>query len=163
MPNHLAELKKLCKSAPSSRDQELVETGDTMWLMGRPVSSDDGMIAIAQTDDLHLIVRERDIIEVDRTKDVAGSEDLFLVKVRSEANVIVRFQKVVKAVPQGCGCEYSGEKETAPSMMLQQQQGDTGPFGVPLGPCRLFTYCYVVGGRVICWWWITCPGKVGRI
>ena len=162
MSKHLADLKKLCKSAPSSRDKELVEIGDTMWLMGRPVSSDDGMIAIAQTEDLHLIVRERDIIEVDRTEEVDGTKDLFLVKVRSDANVIVRFQKVVKAVPQGCSCEPSGEKEAAPSMMLQQQ-GGTGPWGVPLGPCRLFTYCYIVGGRVICWWWITCPGRVGRI
>ena len=77
MSKHLADLKKLCKSAPSSRDKELVEIGDTMWLMGRPVSSDDGMIAIAQTEDLHLIVRERDIIEVDRTEEVDGTKTSF--------------------------------------------------------------------------------------
>jgi hypothetical protein len=29
MPNHLADLKKLCKSAPASSDEQLMEIGDT--------------------------------------------------------------------------------------------------------------------------------------
>ena len=156
MSDHLADLKKLCRSAPVSSDEQLVEIGDTMWLMGRPVSAEKGMIAIAQSEDLHIIVRERDIIEAER------SEDVFLVKVRSEANLIIRFQRVVKAVPQGCACEPAPEKEPAQPMPLQRQIG-TGPWGVPLGPCRLYTYCVEYGGRLVCWWWITCPGRVGRI
>lgn len=156
MPNHLADLKKLCKSAPSSSDEHLVAIGDTMWLIGRPVRAEKGMIALAQSEDLHIIVRERDVIEADR------SEDMFLVKVKSEANLIIRFQRVVKAVRQDCTCEPTQENEPAQRAPLQRQLG-TGPWGVPLGPCRLYTYCEYWGGRLVCWWWITCPGKVGRI
>lgn len=156
MSNHLTELKKLCRSAPASNDEQLVEIGDTMWLAGRPVRAEEGMIAIAQSEDLHIIVRERDIIEAERR------EDVFLVKVRSEANLVIRFQRVVKAVPQDCACEPAHEKEPAQPTSLQRQFG-TGPWGVPFGPCRLYTYCIEFDGRTICWWLITCPARVGRI
>jgi hypothetical protein len=84
------------------------------------------------------------------------------VKVKAEANLIIRFQRVVKAVRQDCACEPTHESEPAQGTPLQRQIG-TGPWGVPLGPCRLYTYCEYWAGRLICWWWITCPGKVGRI
>jgi hypothetical protein len=156
MSDHLADLKKLCRSAPANSEERLVEIGDTMWLMGRPVRAEKGMIAIAQSEDLHIIVRERDIIEVER------NEDVFLVKVRSEANLLIRFERVVKAVPQNCACEPVTEKPSSPPTSLQRQIG-TGPWGVPLGPCRLYTYCEYFGGRIICWWYIFCPSRVGRI
>ena len=130
MSDHLADLKKLCRSAPASSDEQLVEIGDTMWLMGRPVSAEKGMIAIAQSEDLHIIVRERDVIEAER------NEDVFLVKVRSEANLIIRFQRVVKAVPQGCACEPAPETEPAPPMPLQRQIGTVSTLHILCGVWR---------------------------
>jgi hypothetical protein len=158
MDKELDELRRLCRAAVSRSDTERINEGESIWLAGRPAAAENGFIAIAQDEDIRTIIREEDV------KEVRKEDDLYLVRISTDANVLVRYERVTKAKPAACGCESPTEGTTDHSGSIARQTGDsTGPFGVPLGPCRLYTYCIYWRGTVICWWWITCPGKVGRI
>jgi hypothetical protein len=158
MDKHLDELKRACRAERSHSDGDRIDEGESIWLAGRPAAADDGFISIAQDEDIRTIIREQDVREVRK------EGDLFLVRISTEANVIVRYERVTKAKPSECGCEAPDEGTTKQPRAIARQVGDsTGPFGVPLGPCRLFIYCTYWGSTRVCWWWITCPGRVGSI
>jgi hypothetical protein len=157
MDKHLDELKRLCRAEVSRSDAERINEGESIWLAGRPAAADNGFIGIAQDEDIRTIIREQDV------KEVRKEGDLYLVRISTDANVIVRYERVTKAKPAACGCEAPSLGTTDESRLIARQMGDsTGPFGVPLGPCRLYIYCIDWRGIQICWWWITCPGKVGK-
>ena len=169
MSDYLDELKRACSATPARSDAERIDEGESSWFAGRAAPADEGFVAIAQDDDIVTVVRERDVLEV-RKKD-----HLFLVRVRADADVLVRFERVTKARPCDCaghcdgGCERGGEKPAgeAPRSMARSSAafgGDPfGPFGAPFGHCRLYIRCVYYDGIRICWWWVYCPGRVGRI
>jgi hypothetical protein len=158
MDKDLDELKRACRGEASRSDAERINEGESIWLAGRPAAAENGFIGIAQDEDIRTIIREQDV------KEVRKEGDVYLVRISTEANVLVRYERLTKARPAECGCEAPSEGTTGQPGLIARQMGDsTGPFGTPLGPCRLFTYCIYWRGARICWWWITCPGKVGRI
>jgi hypothetical protein len=158
MDKYLDELKRACRDEMSHTDSERIKEGESVWLAGRPAAAESGFVSIAQDANIRTIIREQDIQEVRKEGEV------FLVRISTEANVLVRYEQVTKAKPAECGCAApDGETEGEPGSIARQIGGSTGPFGVPLGPCRLFIYCTYWDGVRICWWWITCPGRVGRI
>lgn len=161
MSDYLDELKRACTSTPARSDAERIDEGESSWFAGRAAPAEDGFIAIAQDDDFVTVMRERDVLEVRKI------EDKFLVRVRADADVLVRFERVAKARPDDCGCD-SAEKPADDSPPVARASagfaGDPfGPFGAPIGYCRLYIRCVYYGGMRICWWWIHCPGRVGRI
>lgn len=161
MDNHFDELKRLCRAEVSRSDGERINEGESIWLAGRPAAAENGYIAIAQDEDIRTIIPEQDV------KEVRKERDLYLVRISTDTNVLVRYERVTKPKPADCGCEApsdvaAGTTDQAGSI-ARQSGPSTGPFGVPLGPCRLYIYCTYWGGQQICWWWITCPGKVGRL
>ena len=158
MDKYLDELKRACREEMSHTDSERIKEGESVWLAGTPASAENGFISIAQDANIRTIIREQDILEVRK------EGDFYLVRISTEANVLVRYEQVTKAKPAECGCAApDGETEGELGSIARQIGGSTGPFGVPLGLCRLFIYCTYWGGVRICWWWITCPGRVGRI
>lgn len=158
MGTNLDDLRTACRAEPVRSEEEMIRTGETTWFMGRPTSAPEGMIALAQNEDMHTLIREADVLEVRK------QNEFYLVKVSAEANILARFQRVVKARAQECDCDDSDDKE-APDEISRtlSNQGPFGPFGEPIGSCRLFIRCWYFGGQRICFWWIFCPGKVGRI
>ena len=162
MSDYFDELKRACNATPARSDAERIDEGESSWFAGHAAPADEGFVAIAQDDDIVTVIRERDVLEV-RKKD-----HFFLVRVRSDADVLVRFQRVTKARPDDCGCEGAKEPaDEAPRSVARASAafaGDPfGPFGAPIGYCRLYIRCVYYGGMRICWWWIHCPGRVGRI
>lgn len=158
MDKYLDELKRACREEMSHTDSERIKEGESVWLAGTPAAAENGFISIAQDANIRTIIREQDILEVRK------EGDFYLVRISTEANVLVRYEQVTKAKPAECGCEApDGETKGEPGSIARQFDGSTGPFGVPLGPCRLFIYCIYWGAVRVCWWWITCPGRVGRI
>ena len=91
MATGLAELKQACKSTQVRTEEDLLATGESVWFMGRPVEARNGMVEIAQTEEMHLVIREKDILDVKR------KDEFYLVQVRGSANVIARFQQVLRA------------------------------------------------------------------
>jgi hypothetical protein len=157
MDRDLEELKRACRSELSHSDAERIDEGESIWLAGRPAAAEDGFISIAQDEYIRTIIREQDVQEVRK------EGEFYLVRVSTEAKLLVRYERVTKAKPMECSCEGPDEGTTRPQGSIARQFGDTGPFGVPLGPCQLYVYCEYWGGTRICWWWITCPGRVGKI
>jgi hypothetical protein len=157
MDKRLDELKRACRAELSHSDSQRIDEGESIWLAGRPAAAEDGFISIAQDENIRTIIREQDVQEVRK------EGDFYLVRVSTEANLLVRYERVTKAKPTECGCDAPDAGVTGRQASIARQIGDTGPFGVPLGPCRLYIHCEYWGGTRICWWWITCPGKIGSI
>lgn len=162
MPNLLEELKRACKAESKLSTSERIKEGESHWFAGMPARAEDGFVAIAQENDIITVIPERDVLEVKK------EERLFLVRVRGNADVLVRFERVAKVQAGGdCGCEADkDEDENTKVVSARRSQlfGDPfGPFGTPIGPCRLYIRCYYYQGMQLCWWVIHCPGGVGRI
>jgi hypothetical protein len=160
MNQHLDELKRACKAAVKRSDSQRIDQGESTWFFGRPAPADAGFIAISQDEYIRTIIREEDVQEVSK------EGDIYFVKVSTDANVLVRYESVTKAKPVECGCGGSDEKEFGQTGAIAQQGpwGPTGPFGEPIfGYCRLHIRCIWWGARQICYWWIFCPSRTGRI
>ena len=85
------------------RDSAIAQPEVTSWFIGHPAAAPDGLVALGQNESLKLLFRQEDIRQVHR------HEEHFLVRVSSEANVLVSFEQVVKA-GSNCGC-IDGEKD----------------------------------------------------
>ena len=158
MDQYLDELKTACAAIKRS-DPERISAGDSTWFAGRPAPADKGFIAIAQDEDIHTVIRVEDVQEVRK------EQDIYLVKVSADANVLVRYERVTKAKPEDCGCGDEDKGEAASSGAAARMFADDpfGPFGAPIGHCRLYVRCWYWRGLPICFWVIHCPGRVGRI
>jgi hypothetical protein len=156
MDKHLDELRRACRVELGHSDSQRIDEGESTWLAGRPAAAEDGFISIAQDENIRTIIREQDVQEVRK------EGDFYLVRVSTEANLLVRYERVTKAKPAECGCEAPDKGANGRQASIARQF-DTGPFGVPLGPCRLYIHCEDWRGTPICWWWITCPGRIGSI
>jgi hypothetical protein len=97
----LSELVAACGTHKMGSPAERIAEGVTNWFIGYPAAAPNGMVALAQNESLKLVFRQEDIRQVHRHK------DHFLVRVSSEANVLVTFEQVVKA-SAGCVCSGGG-------------------------------------------------------
>jgi hypothetical protein len=99
------------------------------------------MIGLAQMGGFKLIVPADQIIAVKKY------EDMFLVKIRSDADVLITLEKVAKADLRGCGCG-----EVRPPSLAQNAPTDAGvppAARLPETTCTVITAPYVAGGVVV--------------
>lgn len=100
MTELLSELKDVCQGISAASDEEMMSEGGSTWFRGLPVHADKGTVALGLGRDTRVVIREQDIRAV--TKD----GERYNVEVSSEANVLLRIEKPLKATVQPCcGCD----------------------------------------------------------
>jgi hypothetical protein len=100
MTELLSELKDACQRAPAASDDEIIARGESTWFRGLPAHAEKGTVALGLGRDARVVFSEPDIRAV--TKD----GDHYNVEVSSEANVLLRIEKPLKATVQPeCGCD----------------------------------------------------------
>jgi hypothetical protein len=96
----LSELKDACQRIPAASDDEVIAHGGSTWFRGLPAPAEEGTVALGLGRDARVVISERDIRAV--TKD----GDHYNVEISSEANVLLRIEKPLKATVQpDCGCD----------------------------------------------------------
>jgi hypothetical protein len=97
----LSELKDACQRASSTSDDETIARGESTWIRGLPANAEKGTIALSMGRDATIVISEGDI------RTVSKDGDHYLVEVSSQANVLLRIEKTLKAtVERGCGCRH---------------------------------------------------------
>jgi len=97
--NLLDELKAACQAQPSPSDAEKVAEGESVWLAGRPVPAERGLIGLSLGDGHATIVSESAV------REVVKEEPFYFVRVPAGTSVLVRSETVttVKDESRGCG------------------------------------------------------------
>ena len=104
MSKLLSELKEACQRAPAVPDDEVIARGDSTWFRGLPARAGKGTVALGLGRDARVVIGEQDVRTV--TKD----GDHYSVEVGSDANVLLRIEKPLKATVQpDCGCDEGDE------------------------------------------------------
>ncbi|MFN2470817.1 MAG: hypothetical protein ABR583_07460 [Gaiellaceae bacterium] len=108
MTELLSELKDACQRIPAASDDEVIARGGSTWFRGLPAHAEQGTVALGLGRDARVIISERDI------RSVTKNGDHYNVEVSSEANVLLRIEKSLKAtVHPDCGCnEHTSTHET---------------------------------------------------
>jgi hypothetical protein len=103
----LSELKDACQRASSTSDDETIALGEATWIRGLPANAREGTIAL-RMGDATIAIREGDI------RAVSKDGDHYLVEVSSQANVLLRIEKTLKAtVERGGGwTHHAGVQQT---------------------------------------------------
>ena len=104
-------------------DDETIARGGSTWFRGVPAHAEEGTVALG-LGDVRIIISERDVRAV--TKD----HDRYAVEVSSEANVLLRIEKTLKAVVQPdcrCGDRHSG---TSPRAVRSRIDLEIGPITI---------------------------------
>jgi hypothetical protein len=95
----LSELKEACQRVSAASDDEMIARGGSTWFRGLPAHAEEGTVALGLGRDARVIISERDV------RAVAKDGDGYSVEVSSEANVVLRIEKTLKATVQpDCGC-----------------------------------------------------------
>ena len=99
---------------------ELLDVGETGWLLGRPIESDKGTVALQTPEGFQILVSKRDVIEY------REHNDQFFLRIKYGTSVVTRLENVKNIVPsrpgEPCDCE---DRDTSPPAQLQQlRQGD---------------------------------------
>ena len=132
MKELLSELKAACQSEPARSERESIEQGPSTWFRGKPAHASAGTVALEVGDDAKVIINEKDVRGVER------DGERYRVAVSTEAHVLLRIDKLLKATPRTeCGCEG----DDRPSSGTSRRQKGEGPFGdIEIGDievCRL--------------------------
>ena len=108
MTELLSELKEACQRASSTSDDETIARGESTWIRGLPAKAEKGTIALSMGPDATIVISEGDV------RTVSKEGDHYLAEVSSQANVLLRIEKTLKAtVERGCGCEHhAGGQQT---------------------------------------------------
>jgi hypothetical protein len=123
MTELLSELKEACHRGPAESDEDTIARGGSTWFRGVPAHAEEGTVALG-LGDVRIIVSERDV------RAVTKAADRYVVEVSSEANVLLRIEKTLKAVMQPdcrCGDRQSG---TLPYAMRPTRDVEVGPIEV---------------------------------
>lgn len=123
MTDLFSELKEACHRGPAESDDETIARGGSTWFRGVPAHAEEGTVALG-LGDVGIVISERDVRAV--TKD----HDRYAVEVSSEANVLLRIEKTLKAVVQPdcrCGDRHSG---TSPRAVRSRIDIEIGPIWV---------------------------------
>jgi hypothetical protein len=145
MKDTISELKAACSAQPTLSAQALIKQGVSNWLGGLAAPAPDGLIGLAQKGGFKLLIPADQII------DAKKHEDMFLVKVRSDADVLITLEKVAKADLNACGCGK------VPPSSMAKDAGGGGPTDAGVPPaareaettCTVITAPFVAGGVVI--------------
>jgi hypothetical protein len=133
--NLLSELTDACHSKAAPSDDRLIELGESTWFCGVPAHAEEGTVALG-FGDLEIIIRQQDV------RAVKKKGRRYAVEVSSDANVLVRIEKAVKAKPRRhqprregqaqCRC---GEGHGAPRTIRQEEEGgqSSGPLTLEIG------------------------------
>jgi hypothetical protein len=119
--NLLDDLKAACQAQPSAGDAERVAEGESVWLAGRPVPADRGLIGLSLGDGHTTIVSESAV------REVVKEEPFYFVRVPAGTSVLVRSETVttVRDESRGCGCKDG----KGPSDLAAVRQAPGGPGG----------------------------------
>ena len=133
----LSELKDACQRASSTSDDETIALGESTWIRGLPAHAENATVALSMGRDATIVIREGDIHAVSK------DGDHYLVQVSSQANVLLRIEKSLKAaVERGCGCtHHTGGQQT--------RRRGRGDIGLEIGPvqCLLCTEVAIDNGK----------------
>lgn len=103
MSELLSELKEACHQTPPPSDEAIIDLGASTWFRGLPSSAEKGTVALSLGRDARVVIRDRDVRAVTR------DGDYYNVEVSSEAHVLLRIDKALKAIVQpDCRCDQSG-------------------------------------------------------
>jgi hypothetical protein len=140
----LEELKAACQAQPSASDAERVAEGESVWLAGRPVPAEPGLIGLSLGDGHATIVSESAV------REVVKEEPFYFVRVPAGTSVLVRSETVttVKYESRGCGCKDSKPGVSAAREAPGGPGGGTGPIIIqcPL-VCRVEMDCSLHLGK----------------
>ena len=116
MTELLNELKSACGARPAVSNDELIARGGSTWFRGTPAPAENGTVALGLGREARVVIRERDIRTVTR------EGEHYNVEVSSEANVLLRIEKPVKAaIHPKCGCKRG---EPAPGQTRSRKSED---------------------------------------
>jgi hypothetical protein len=134
----LSELKDACQRASSTSDDETIARGESTWIRGLPANAEKGTIALSMGREATIVISEGDI------RTVSKDRDHYLVEVSSQANVLLRIEKTLKAtVERGRGCtHHAGGQRT-------RRGGRRAPLDLEIGPvtCHLCTEVAIDNGK----------------
>lgn len=135
MTELLSELKDACQAISAASDDEMIAHGGSTWFRGLPAHAEQGTVALGLGRDTRVVISERDIRAV--TKD----GEHYNVEVSSEANVLVRIEKSLKATAQpDCGCDEAQTRTHQTRSRRRQVELEIGPITV----CQLLCADIVV-------------------
>ena len=101
----LQDLKNSCATGNLKSELQQLQEGETAWLVGRPVPSAEGIIGLAVSKTVTLVLQQKDVL------DAVKQGEVYLVKTRIDANVLFRQEILIKADPArgpSCGCGTGG-------------------------------------------------------
>lgn len=134
MTKLLSELKDVCQGMSAASDDEIIAQGGSTWFRGLPAHAEKGTVALGLGRDTRVVISERDIRAV--TKD----GEHYSVEVSSEANVLLRIEKSLKATIQpDCGCD---EAQTH----THQTRSRRRPVDLEIGP---ITVCELLCADIV--------------
>jgi hypothetical protein len=120
----LSQLTEACQHKAARSDDEVIELGATTWFRGMPAHAEPGTVALSMGD-AQIIIREKDV------RAVAKDDDRFKVEVSSEANILLRIEKAVRAGGDSeCTC-CGGHGQTQPNRDAPAKDAPTGGGGNP--------------------------------
>jgi hypothetical protein len=114
MAQSLSQLKAASQKEKKLSDLEMLDIGETVWFTGASVSSESGTISLMTTNNCILVLREKDVINVNK------EGDYFEVNVRTGTPVIVRTEHMMKAESSTCGCGEKENKDDVPETMAKE-------------------------------------------
>jgi hypothetical protein len=126
----LSELKEACRREPVRSDEASIERGESTSFRGVPAHAEEGTVALGLGEDVRIVFREQDVRGV--TKDA----DRYRVEVSSEASVVLRVEKTVKArLEWECRC-HGGVGGTQ-TILEERGGGPTLGLGTITSVCKL--------------------------
>jgi hypothetical protein len=143
----LEELKAACQAEPRAADADRVAEGETVWLAGRPVAAESGLIGLSLGDGQATIVSESAV------REVVKEDPYYFVRVPVGTTVLVRSEALstLRDDAGGCGCGGRCQDHSSTGAARQAPGGGgsgTGPIIIqcPLA-CRVENVCsYYIGG-----------------
>lgn len=146
----LDELKAACHAQPSASDVDRVAEGESVWLAGRPVPAERGLIGLSLGEGHTTIVSESAV------REVVKEEPFYFVRVPAGTAVLVRSETLatMRAESRGCGCT-DAKGASATSALRGAPGGPGGGKGPIIIKCPL-----VCRYEMDCEWHL---GKDGRV
>lgn len=136
MKELLSELKNACRDEPSRSDIETIGHGQSTWFKGRPTHAPEGTVALALSEEARIIINDGDVLAVKKRG------EYYSVEVSSDANFLLRIDKVMKATTQrdrGCG-------GIRPPMRQARHDRKDGAAGIEIDEVEV---CDLVCGEIV--------------
>jgi hypothetical protein len=146
----MSELANACQSPAEASDGERITAGESIWLSGRPVPTERGLIGLSMGDGHAVIVSQTAVREVEK------EDGVYFVRVEAGASALVRSELVTTLRGASSECACLGPSQDA--VARAAGAGDTGGGGPVIIQCPLV--CRV---EESCTLTLTKAGRVLRI